>query len=315
MFPFQVAGSNLASGGEKSLTPSPERKKLLCKCPSDKGGLPTLVGVPISFWEPTRVVEVTRHPGKLIALGGMKIPVLKRASKGAVYSSGSSRRHAHYHVHVYEYPIFNLIEMANDLVCTEFEGKDFEIEIAFMSETDPTWYDEKLLNYLNPEMILFANPIAQISCSADCLSSTMRIPNDRFFWCAGCQGSLYPLFGFVAEFIGGLQASLLLNQRVITKLHQWNLLQTYKDGDPFKDMSYCKKEFMIRPKRSQYKTQLVYPVASTKGPCNPLGKTEIFWGAGKSFPVKGEEFCYILWTHRRCCLDPVKAGLKLVTGQ
>lgn len=303
MFPLKVAGYNVAMGGEKTLSDEKNREHL-CRCPAEKKELPTLVGVPISFNEPTRLVDVTRIPYNMVGMGGLK---LKKTSKGykAIYTAGTPIRYASYHVHVYEYPILNLLEMANDLVCTEFGNKPFDIEIPYMSEMDPFWNDEKLLSWKNPDMLLFANPIAQVSCAPACLSSTLQKPLDELFWCAGCQGSLYPLFGFVAEFIGPLQASLLLLQRVIVKLHQTGLLKTYPDG------KYCKKEYMLRPKRGQYKTQLVYPVATTKGPCQALGKTEIFWGAGKSFPVNGEEFCFLLWTERRCCLDPVKAGLEL----
>lgn len=315
LFPLKVAGYNVAMGGEKTLSDELKKEgfskaKFLCSCPADKNGIPTLVGIPISFYEPTRLIDVTREPYKLVGLGGMKIKKTKRGM-GAVYSSGTGARYAHYHVHVYEYPVLSLVELANDLVCTEFEGKDFKIDIPFMSELDLNWNNEKLLAYFNPEMVVFANPLAQISCAPACISSSIQKPLDALFWCAGCQGSLYPLFGFVAEYIGGIQASLLLIQRVIVKLHQWGLLKTFPDKG---GREYCKKEYSLRPKRGQYKTQLVYPVASTNGPCNALGKTELFWGSGKSFPVTGEEFCYILWTERRCCLDPVKAGLKWGLG-
>lgn len=309
VFPLKIAGKKVAKGGENSFE-SASAKKGLCHCPAEKLGLPTLVGIPISFWEPTRVIEITRNPGKLVALGGMKLPVMKNSKKGAVSSSGRGSQTASYYVHCYEYPIFNLLNLGTSLVCTEFEKKSFFVRIPYLSELDPEWHNEKLSKYLNPESLLFANPLAQVSCAPDCIASTIQKPNDLLFWCAGCQGSLFPLTGFVANHIGGLQSSLLLMQRVIAKLHQRGGLKTYSEGDPLTKKSYCQKGYSRRVKRSQYKTQLVYPVSMTKGPCQALGKTELFWGAGKSFPVKGEEFCYILWTERRCCLDPIKAGFK-----
>lgn len=305
MFPLQVAGYDLYKGGETSHSSDKDRKKL-CHCPSEKKEMPTLIGVPVQFWEPSRLIDVTMVPYKLKGFGGMRLSKSEK-QRGASYVCGNTK-YAFYQVHVYEYPLLNLVGMANDLVCTEFAGDQFEIKIAYLSEKDPAWNNEKLLTYLNPEMLLFANPIAQVSCSSDCIQSSIQKPNDLLFWCAGCQGSLYPLFGFVAEFVGPLQASLLLVQRAIAKLHLEGLLKTYKEG------SYCKKEYSLRAKRTQYKTQLLYPVASTKGPCNALGKTEIFWGANKSFPVDGEDFTYILWTQRRCCLDPAKATLELGAG-
>lgn len=305
VFPLQVAGYDLYKGGEKSLSDDKNRKQL-CHCPAEKKEMPTLIGLPVQFWEPSRLIDVTMVPYKLIGMGGMRLNKSEK-KRGASYVCGNTK-YAFYHVHVYEYPLLNLVGMANDLICTEFAGDECDIKIAYISEKDWTWYNDKLLTYFNPEMLLFANPVAQVSCTSDCIQSTLQKPNDLLFWCAGCQGSLYPLFGFVAEFVGPLQASLLLVQRIIAKFHQKGWLKAYKDG------SYCKKEYSMRPKRTQYKTQLLYPVASTKGPCNALGKTEIFWGANKTFPVKGEDFCFILWTQRRCCLDPAKATLELGAG-
>ena len=122
------------------------------------------------------------------------------------------------------------------------------------------------------------------------------------FWCAGCHGSLYPYVGHVAHHIGGIQASHLLTHRLIAKLHSIGMLWAYKEKD------FCKRHFTPRIKKSAYKTQLVHPVSDTKGPCNPLGKSEIFWGAGKSFPYKGEDFVYLIWTKKQCCLRCCQTG-------
>ena len=40
------------------------------------------------------------------------------------------------------------------------------------------------------------------------------------FWCAGCQGGMYPLTGNVAAHVGGVQASLLAAQRLVYRLHR-----------------------------------------------------------------------------------------------
>ncbi|VEC46219.1 conjugal transfer protein TraU [Klebsiella aerogenes] len=53
------------------------------------------------------------------------------------------------------------------------------MDIAYLSEIDPTWVDSSLTTILNPEAILFANPIAQGACAADALASA-------FPYAAGC---------------------------------------------------------------------------------------------------------------------------------
>ncbi len=67
-------------------------------------------------------------------------------------------------------------------------------------------------------------------------------------------------------------------------------------------------------KKSMYKTQLAYPIAQTNGSCHALGKSDALWGVGKSYPVNGEDFVYIIWTKKQCCLDAVKPVLKVITG-
>ena len=46
--------------------------------------------------------------------------------------------------------------------------------------------------FLNPEAAIFGNPIAQASCAADSIAATAGFSIDALFWCAGCQGSMYP---------------------------------------------------------------------------------------------------------------------------
>ena len=51
----------------------------------------------------------------------------------------------------------------------------------------------------------------------------MGLPLDALFWCAGCQGGMYPLTGNVAAHVGGVQASLLAAERLVYRLHRLGL--------------------------------------------------------------------------------------------
>jgi conjugal transfer pilus assembly protein TraU len=118
------------------------------------------------------------------------------------------------------------------------------------------------------------------------------------FWCGGCQGSLYPFSGTIPAHVGGVQASLLATQRMMAKLHRELLLNGYmgKEGQ-------CQKYPMPIIKKTQYKTQMVYPIPSTqRGGCHPLGRSESLWASGKEFPYQGEDFGYLIWRKRNCCL-------------
>ncbi|MCB1073355.1 MAG: TraU family protein, partial [Chlamydiia bacterium] len=64
LFPIHIGGGNVTPGRNDFIK---YKKKLLCHCQGD------LVGVPIAFWEPTRLIDVTRTPYKLMGLGGISI--------------------------------------------------------------------------------------------------------------------------------------------------------------------------------------------------------------------------------------------------
>jgi conjugal transfer pilus assembly protein TraU len=190
----------------------------------------------------------------------------------------------------------SLMELFTDFACIE-KG---DLDMVYMTEFDPLWNDDQLSAILNPEAGLFSNPLAQLACIADCTESTLSKPDDSLFWCAGCEGSLYPFTGTVAHHVGGLQASSLLVHRVIAKLHRTGFIKGFEKDD------FCEPRLMPIIKKSLYKTQLVYPIPQTKGPCNPLGKSDMTWGTGKSFPYGGEDFVYLIWVKKQCCLDATK---------
>jgi len=47
---------------------------------------------------------------------------------------------------------------------------------------------------------------------AHSIAASAHLPLDALFWCAGSQGSMYPLTGHVQEHVGGVQASTLLTK-------------------------------------------------------------------------------------------------------
>src|SRR3546814_18112862 len=107
-----------------------------------------------------------------------------------------------------------------DFICLEKAAFD----VAYMTELDPLWADDELSFIINPEAVLFGNPIAQAACAADCVLASAGFANDLLFWCGWCQGSIYPFSGSVAAHVGGVHASLLLTERMIAKLHREALL-------------------------------------------------------------------------------------------
>src|SRR3546814_12717203 len=89
-----------------------------------------------------------------------------------------------------------------------------------MTEVDPLWQDDSLAALINPEAIIFANPLAKAACAGDCIAGTVNLPLDQLFWCAGCQGGMYPLNGNIPASIGHVQSSRLALSRFAYKMHR-----------------------------------------------------------------------------------------------
>jgi len=288
LYPITISGAKISGQGEDI---GESKKRAVCFCE----GFPVPVaGAPLSFWEPMYMVDVTRTPGQMVSLGGIKL------FKGKIKMGKEGKGGAHYHVHWYVMPVFYLVEKLSNFFCYT-QG---DLGVGYMSELDPTWNNESLSLFLSPEAFLFSMPPAQLACVADCIAATARKPLDMLFWCGGCEGSIYPFTGFVGHNVGGIKSSSLLVHRIIAKLHRMLALENHAPND------YCRAKLAPIIKKSIYKTQLVFPRTEKKTSGHPLGGTDVVWGAGKSFPIKGEDFSYLIWRKKHCCLTiiPKVAG-------
>jgi conjugal transfer pilus assembly protein TraU len=295
-FPIELGNMKLLDGSP-TLLPEVSKKDLpqsaLCACP----GLPPKVGISFSFWEPLRLVEVVRHPFCFTSLGGLHIDPGLSAQGGAVDAIESGENSSFYHVHYYLYPLLYWMELLETTSgCVSKEALD----LAYISEIDPTWKDDELSVILNPEILLYANPIAQVACAADCAKASLGLGLDALYWCSGCQGSLFPLTGHVAAHVNGVQASLLLTNRVLFKMHRIGALR-----GTMGEKALCNSFYQPIWRKAQYRTQMVYPIPGMSKepfPCNPIGRSSVPWEMGREFPVNGENFTYLIWRKRSCCL-------------
>lgn len=289
MFPLNLGGNTMMSMGQED-TPNPSG--FICTCND-----PPKVGVSISFWEPVRRVDVTRSQYCFVSLGGMKLDPGIRAPEGEVRLQADNTRQSQYQVHWYVDPVLYYLEVLLDFACLEQSSFD----VAYITEVDPTWNDDELTLLLNPETFLFGNPIAQAACAGDCVLSSTGFGSNALFWCAGCQGSIYPFNGHVQAHISHVQASSLLVQRMTAKLHRELLMwgTTGVDG-------MCGAYPLPVMDKTQYKYHMLYPIPQTDQIdgkcCQPYGRTTAIWGAGKSFPYVGEDFAYEVFRKRNCCL-------------
>lgn len=292
LFPITIGSLPVVTGNQPD-TSNPSIP--VCKCPMIPVGV--RVGIATGYWEPVALVDVTRHPYCMVNLGGLQLASGMIGASGEIDSSDPSQGGSFYYVHWYKFPLMYWLNLLTDGLCVE--KSDFDI--AYLTELDPTWHDDELTFLLNPEAILFSNLIAQAACSADSLATLVGSPMDSLFWCAGSQGSMYPLNGVVQEHVGGVQASTLLAERMTYKMHREGLLwdSIGKDG-----IALCSQfPSTIMPK-SRYRYQMVNPIPTASGGedgCHAFGHTTSLWGSFHEYPYAGEDFGYLIWRKRNCC--------------
>lgn len=256
------------------------------------------IGIEMGFWEPVRLADVTMKPWCFVNLGGLKLDpgfdIGHKTLAGVSPTGGGQQMNGQWHVHWYMYPLIYWLELIGDWICLE---KD-TIDILYLTEIDPLWQDSELTLIINPEAVIFSNPLAVAACAADCALSSTHLPNDPLFWCAGCQGTMYPLNGNIAAQYGHVQGSRLALERFAFKLHREGIAMGTSGG-----AAVCGPYLQPIMKKSQYRFQMTNPIPSTIGPgsCPPIGATTAI-GSGQMVPVIGEDMGYLVWRKRNCCV-------------
>lgn len=260
------------------------------------------IGITFGWWNPQAVIETVKSPFcylslgvDLQGLGGEFFGEGKAGSNKRQNSSntGKTEESTSEQMHYIRYPDFEVLDLFTDVMCLSFQNG---IDLFYTTEFDPAWNDDSLAAVLNPESILFANPIAQIMCIPDSVASTFGFPLDPLFWCMGSWGTVYPL----AKLKHGTQvtASAGLAARGIYRMaRQLMLWQTIGRG------ALCGPIPMPIWIKSQYSIYEAYP---RLWPLRmPIGRAGVLpWTAGANIPVptKDDNFAWFLYQHHHCCL-------------
>ena len=154
IFPISIGSATLLSDGQQD-TGNPSSP--ICACSN-----PPRIGISIGFWEPVRLVDVTRTPFCMVGLGGIAIDPGVEVPRGAQVGHDSQTRNSFYHAHWYTNPILYWLEVLLDFPCLEKGALD----LVYLTEVDPLWADDELTAILNPEAVLFANAPSKAACAA-----------------------------------------------------------------------------------------------------------------------------------------------------
>jgi conjugal transfer pilus assembly protein TraU len=295
MLPITIGGANMTPGKPQDDRPNPGAP--VCTCPTVAPPF-VKVGLEIGFWEPARMVDIVRKPYCFPGLKGSNIPMSFLTPEGAQdgrTTIGQADNLSFYHAHVYVHPILYEIGAMSGVDCLE----NGALDVAYVTEMDPTWHNAELSLLLTPEVALFASLPAALTCAADCIAATLGMPLDPMFWCVGCNGLMFPVTGYVQAHVGAVESSALILTRMMFKLHRSLIAKQY-----WGKAALCGPVAAPMITKSAYKKSLVIPLnqISIAGQCcSPTGRTSMLWGAGMEFPVKGEDFTYILFRKRNCC--------------
>src|SRR3972149_9538559 len=187
IFPISIAGIEIA-GSTDEVTTVDTISSPTCVCPAPPP-IFIRIGLTVGFWEPARYIETVKDPGCLPSLGidlGITSCGGLRGTNSSVASTGSHYTSAQ--AHYFIYPIWSMMGMLTDWVCAESSGFD----VAYMTEFDPLWQGDSLSAILNPEAVLFGNPVTQAACIADSIASPAGASLSAPVWFMGSWGSAYP---------------------------------------------------------------------------------------------------------------------------
>jgi conjugal transfer pilus assembly protein TraU len=312
-FPISVGSASLINGS-LDLPDTENDPSMVCACDWDP--FPK-IGVSIGYWEPMAIVEISKDPGCFMNMMGTSISLGNHSTSGSDKQS-TVLSSSFYYVHYYNYPIASLAMPYVQGGKCKTDGED---QLSYISELDPLWSDEELSTLFFTENLAFASPAvalsAQAACSVDALAANTGLPTDIYQSCAGSQGFMYPLTGFVPEHEGFAQATTLLAERTVFSLHRkigfepesdWILDTTPQD--------VCNEVLYPILKKSRYRYEMLYPMAQDG--CSPFGRTTQAWESGTNYDDSAEykagggdlthesnqnqNAVFLIWRKRNCCL-------------
>lgn len=297
MFNVEIFGNNQLDANSASGSLASR----FCQC---NAGLGFNFGIPLEFWMPVRIVEVTRTPFCLVSMNGLQldpgIEVKEPGMRTGTGGSDATASYAFYHAHWYINPLLHWLGVLLDFDCLERAGFD----LAYVTELDPTWDDDALANIISPEGLLTANLPGVAACAADCAATVTGWPLEQLWWCSGCNGLLLPPSGNISAHVSGRQSSALLVSRLLLRLHRAGAARYTHSRQAACGPGWYSPGLV----KTAYKMNMLHPKPQEKRLnrcCEPLGSSPELWGRGAEWPASGEDFVYLLFRKRHCCAGAI----------
>lgn len=283
IFPLSIAGIQVMQGPMPDPSDSVRTPICICKDPFPR------IGIPIAFFEPSRIIETVTDPFCFPTFG---VSTSNGSGKlGGKTNDGSSSSNTFMQTHYLIFPAYRIIEAFSDFLCMQSSGVDY----AYITEVDPTWNSDVLGAFLSPEALLFGNPVTNLACIADSVSSGFYYPLDVLFWCMGSWGNSYPLTGHKPTSDSFVQDASAIAAKTIYKLHRQLML-----WGSWGQAGLCGYYPMPIWRKTAYRLQIVTPIAHPIA--TTIGQTGMTWDYGKKLPMTYDNFGFLLFKKRDCCM-------------
>ncbi|WP_298637055.1 TraU family protein [uncultured Umboniibacter sp.] len=296
---FPIVLSGVPIGGDMANQPDDSPNAPFCFCDDDLG-VP-LPGTGTSLWEPTKIIELTREPGCSQVLH-TRFP-MDRLNQGHHKIGGNTQQSTFQHAKMYNAPLLQMLNMFSNFSC----GVDgyFDLDLAYLSELDPTWDSDELAFFMTPEASLVAsNPLFTSSCAIDAAASTAAGADDdalfkplrEMWWCSGSWGIFTPLTGNNVGSDSNVTATSLMTAKLLYSLHRRGIMHRGNGAD-----AMCEGVIDTTMDKQSYKFTLIHPIPETES-SHWMGASEFRWGLGRTIPAVGEDLIYYVWRRNDCCL-------------
>ena len=273
-------------GGNPGDSPSHNLNSPVCVCGAK-------IGISFGIWEPARLMDTVKDPYCFPPIGTQMSNPKPGFLSGTNKTSDTHNPTVFQQVHWYKFPVFTILDMFLDSSCLH---SDDGFDIVNITEVDPLWNSDMTSFLINPEAILFGNPVTQLSCIADSIAANAGYPIDQLFWCMGSWGSPYPLTGhlYTKYYV---QGNAGIGARYIYKMAREMLL--FDTGE-----DVCGAVMTPIWKKSHYKLQMVRPARGSD--IIPIGRSSIIWGSGKNSPAGAggnppDNFTWLVFRDYICC--------------
>lgn len=311
-FPLTIFGIPL--GGSTSDLPDDRVKSPICLCPG-RSGYPS-IGFTLGWWSPRYALEFVRQPWCMPSLAGLQlgsggsgdgglgigVPIGRWGGAGDVTDDNVS---TYYNFHSYKFPVDYLVGYLSDFACSKATSTG--IDIAFMSEFDPSWNNDDLALWTGPEAKIFAAPWAVVACSVDAVASTLNKPMRSLYYCAGSWGVIFPMSGHETSNSDMPRSVSLLAARAMAKQHRFGIYRR-----TYGNKSICADTMAFTLQKQQYRLQMTFPSVeksnarmgrSGSGSSNHwIGASSFEWGGEWSTLPGQEDYIYLGWGYNDCCV-------------